>query len=94
MKYDHMVKIGGKYYSAGEDIPDEETVEADETPLPFSDSDITFEEQPVKKEYTKTEISHMSTAELQVLAAQEGIENAYNTSGSELKKILIGHFEL
>lgn len=46
------------------------------------------------KQYTKTEINRMSTAELQNLAAAEGIENAFETSGNELKKILAEHFGL
>jgi len=36
----------------------------------------------------------MSTAELQNLAASEGIENAFETSGSKLKDILAEHFGL
>lgn len=46
------------------------------------------------KQYTKTEINRMSTAELQNLAATEGVENAFETSGNELKKILAEHFGL
>lgn len=64
-----------------------------EGPLPFSDNDIEFEERP-KRSYTKTEISRMSTEELQVLAAEVGIENAYETSGNKLKGILAEHFGL
>lgn len=45
-----------------------------------------------KKKYTKTEINRMSTVELQNFAAGEGIENAFEKSGSELKRILIQHF--
>ena len=44
--------------------------------------------------YTKTEIQRMTTSELQALAYQNGIENAYEMTGSELKKILIDYFEL
>lgn len=44
--------------------------------------------------YTKTEINRMSTAELQELATEIGILNANETSGGELKKILIEHFNL
>lgn len=63
-------------------------------PLPFSDDDITFESREEEKKYTKTEINRMTTAELQNLAAVEGIDNAFETSGGELKKILIEHFNL
>lgn len=47
-----------------------------------------------EKQYTKTDINRMTTAELQTLAAEVGIENAFDTSGGELKKLLIEHFGL
>lgn len=47
-----------------------------------------------EKQYTKTDINRMNTAELQSLAAEVGIENAFDTSGGELKKLLIEHFGL
>ena len=65
-----------------------------EEELPFSDNDIELEEDSVEKKYTKSEINRMSTAELQNLAAAEGVENAFETSGNELKKILAEHFGL
>ena len=47
-----------------------------------------------QNQYTKTDINRMSTAELQALAAEIGIENASGTNGGELKKLLIEHFGL
>lgn len=44
--------------------------------------------------YTKTEISRMSTSDLQSLAKEQEIENADEISGSELKKMLIEKFGL
>ena len=44
--------------------------------------------------YTKTEINRMSTADLQALAAEHGIEGAGEISGAELKRILIEQFGL
>lgn len=44
--------------------------------------------------YTKTDISRMSTADLQSLATAQGMENAKELSGAELKKILIEKFGL
>ena len=44
--------------------------------------------------YTKTDINRMSTADLQALAAEQGIENATELSGAELKKLLIEKFGL
>ena len=46
MVYDHIVKSNGEYYPAGTDVP--EQVKETST-LPFSDSDITLETEPVKK---------------------------------------------
>lgn len=91
--YPYAVKHNGDYYEAGEDVPEIEDVAGSESSLPFSDDDITFETKE-DKQYTKTEISRMSTAELQNLAAAEGIENAFETSGNELKKKLAEHFGL
>lgn len=65
-----------------------------EEELPFTDNDIELEEDSARKQYTKSEINRMSTAELQNLAAAEGIENAFETSGNELKKILANHYGL
>lgn len=93
MVYDHMVKVNGKYYQAGEDAPEIDDMAGNESSLPYSDDDITLETQE-DRQYTKTEINRMSTAELQNLAAAEGIENAFETSGNELKKILTEHFNL
>lgn len=52
------------------------------------------EKEPETKQYTKTEIKRMSTAELQNLAATVGVENAFGRSGGELKEILIRKFNL
>lgn len=65
-----------------------------EEELPFSDNEIELENDSMEKKYTKSEINRMSTAELQNLAAAEGVENAFKTSGNELKKILAEHFGL
>lgn len=93
MVYDHMVKAGGRYYQAGEDVPETDDAAGDENSLPFSDDDILLETKEDKR-YTKTDINGMSTGELQNLAAAEGIENAFETSGSRLKEILKEHFGL
>lgn len=92
-KYPYIVKYNGEWYDAGEDVPDTEDAAVDESSLPFPDKDIEFESQEIKQ-YTKTDINNMSTEELQNLAALEGIENAFETSGNELKKVLKEHFGL
>lgn len=46
------------------------------------------------KNFTKTTINRMPTADLQALATEQGVENANEISGSELKKLLIEKFGL
>lgn len=76
MKYPYIVIKNGKWYEAGEEIPDI---------VPGEKS---------SGGYTKTEINRMSTADLQALAAEHGIEEADQISGAELKRILIEQFGL
>lgn len=37
MKFDHMIKFGGIYYAAGEDVPMEEKNDAPETDVPMEE---------------------------------------------------------
>lgn len=78
MKYDHAVKYNGTWYAPFEEIK--------EGAVGSAPSD-NFMNKPV---YTKTEINRMSTADLQSLAKSEGIEDAEEKTGAELKQILIG----
>lgn len=97
MKYDHIVKKNGVYYPAGAEVPE------DDYELPFKDEaepaeDIPFADEQETKDgqitHTRTSINRMSTAELQQLAANVGIDGAEEKSGSELKKELIAYFNL
>ena len=47
-----------------------------------------------QNQYTKTEINRMSTAELQTLALENGIDGSNEMTGAELKKVLIEKFGL
>lgn len=47
-----------------------------------------------QNQYTKTEINRMSTAELQALALENGIDGSNEMTGAELKKVLIEKFGL
>lgn len=89
MKFDHMVKFNDVYYPAGEDVPmDVNGNSLEEISPPFSDKDIVFETMPERKKYTKTEINGMSKADLQALAAENGVSGAMEMTGTELKVIL------
>lgn len=93
-KYPYVVKCNGEYYESGEDVPETEDMAGSKSSLPFSDNDIELEENSAEKKYTKSEIQRMKTEDLQSLATEVGIEDAYETSGNELKKILAEHFGL
>ena len=84
MVYECKTKYNGKWYMPGEEAPEEKS--------PGSSDFMNPPENPVT--YTKTEINRMSTADLQKLATEQGIENAQATSGAELKEILIAKFNL
>lgn len=74
MKYPYIVNKNGVWYPAGTEVPDGN-----------ADKEVKTENQP----YTKTDINRMSTADLQKLAGEKGIENADSFSGADLKKMLI-----
>ena len=93
MKYDHMVKVNGNYYQAGENVPEIEYMAVNESSLPYSDSDIEFETRE-NKNYTKSEINRMKTAELQEMARKTGVEGADEMTGQELKEYFISMFGL
>ena len=79
MKYPYIVNKNGVWYPAWAEVP--------EGAAPHN-------KESDQKQYTKTDINRMSTAELQALAAEIGIENASGTNGGELKKLVIEHFGL
>lgn len=56
--------------------------------------EITDEEVTKENQFTKTEINRMSTAELKEVAKLNGVEDAGDMTGGELKKVLIEKFGL
>ena len=96
MVYDHIVKYNGKFYRTGEYVPDDTDAVGK---IAQDDTDAVVEmpphfERKSETKYTKSQISTMSTADLQSLANSVGIENAFDISGRDLKKILIERFGL
>ena len=79
MKYPYIVNKNGVWYPAGTEVPED---------IPIQNA---AEE---KSQYTKTEINRMSTAELQTLALENGIDSAGEMTGAELKKVLVEMFGL
>ena len=70
MIYPYIVVQDGKWYNAGEEVPEN------------NNSRASFD-------YSKTTINRMSTSDLQAFAAEQGIDNAEELTGAELKKLLI-----
>jgi hypothetical protein len=60
--------------------------------IEFVEEEKKAQEQP--KPLTKTEINRMNTSQLKELAVKNGIENAEEMTGAELKKVLISRFNL
>lgn len=65
-------------------------LEVQEEPMQLSDDDVSISmETNEEKRYTKSEINRMTTADLQTLAAEKGVENAHEMTGTELKALLV-----
>lgn len=77
----YSIKHDGVWYKVGDEVP-----ESNSNSVPSD-----FMNPP---EYTKTEINRMSTADLKKLASENGIENATEINGGDLKKMLIEKFGL
>ena len=85
MRATHSIKINGKWFKAGEELP---------ALNPSKEPEVKTPDTEEKKSYKKSDIFRMPTAELQALAESEGIENATELTGSELKTILVKKFGL
>jgi hypothetical protein len=77
---EYTVKRNGKWYKAGEFIPEAEV----------SASGI----NPEKFRKTKTEINMMKVDDLRALAKKYGIENADSMTGSAIKEHFVKIFDL
>lgn len=84
MIYPYIVNKNGVWYPSGADVP------KDTSPITTDN----LKEKLVHNGHTKTEINRMSTAELQELALENGIDGADEMTGAELKKVLIEKFGL
>lgn len=87
----HSVKVNGVWYRAGEEIAPAKTETQKKND--FSQY-MNLPEESTEAPYTKTEINRMSTAELKEVAKLNGVEDADEMTGGELKKVLIDKFGL
>lgn len=80
MVAEYTVKRNGKWYKAGEIIPEAEEAVSGMNPKKF--------------QKTKTEINMMKVDDLRALAKQYGIENADSMTGSAIKEHFVKIFDL
>jgi hypothetical protein len=92
--YQHRVKHNGVWYEPGTDVPDDTTPEKIVEPLKEDNVAEPTTENTKDFPYNRTEVNRLSTSDLQKIGAEYGIENAYETSGSQLKKMLIEKYGL
>ena len=71
----HSVKHNGVWYKAGQEIPESKSQKSSNPADPPT--------------YTKTDINRMSIDGLKALGTEQGIENAEELKGDDLKKLLI-----
>lgn len=99
-KYPYIVNKNGVWYPSGAEVPDgknirenkEDEAKQDDFSQYMNAPEIAEESTEVK--YTKTEINRMSTAELKEVAKLNGVNDADDMTGGELKKVLIDKFGL
>ena len=77
----HFTKVNGKWYRAGQEIPDFFNAET-----PDNESE--------ENHYTRTDINRMPVDELRKLAGEKGITGAESMTGSDIKKALIDALSL
>lgn len=95
-KYPYIVNKNGVWYPSGAEVPDGETIrdKEDKTKQDDFSQYMNPPEESTEVPYTKTEINRMSTAELKEFAKLNGVEDADEMTGGELKKVLIDKFGL
>lgn len=77
----HFTKVNGKWYRAGQEIPD------------FFNAE-TPENEAEENHYTRTDINRMPVDDLRKLAGKKGITGAESMTGVDIKKALIDALSL
>ena len=100
--FSHPYKVGDVFPRLGLTVSDERLKELSSKhnrqgkPLIEKVEEVKKSEfsEKIEKQYNKTVINRMSTADLKEFATSNGIENAEDMSGADLKKVLIKKFNL
>ena len=80
MKFDHRVKVNGKWYNAGEEVDASSPVKT----TPKAEKENKVEEST--NTYKRSDIQKMKVNELKAFAESNGIEVTDDMSGNDLKK--------
>lgn len=90
MKYDHRVKVDGKWFNAGVEVESTPVKKENEpTPKPEKKEDGTNEPK-----YTRTKIQQMNAAKLRETATELGISFKEDASNNELKGLILAKLEM
>lgn len=81
----NIIKMNGKWYKAGEEVPEE---------TPGQESSDEETQMPEVFKYKKTDINRMSTADLKELAREHEVSNVDDMTGQDLKEYFITRFNL
>ena len=79
----NIIKMNGKWYKAGEEVPEG-------NPGRYSEK----MQIPIEFKYKKTDINRMSTADLKELAREYEVLNVDDMTGQDLKEYFITRFNL
>lgn len=85
MKFPYIVIRDGKWYKAGEEVPEG---------TPGQESYDEETQMPEVFKYKKTDINRMSTADLKELARENEVSNVDDMTGQDLKEYFITRFNL
>lgn len=81
----NIIKMNGKWYKAGEEVPEG---------TPGQESSDEENQMPEEFKYKKTDINRMSTADLKELAREYEVLNVDDMTGQDLKEYFITRFNL
>lgn len=93
MKYDHRVKVDGKWFDAGVEVKTTPDNGSNEPPTTPDNTDNGSNEPPKgedDKPYTRTEIQQMNKEQLIEVATSLGFEVTDENKVQELKQLILG----
>lgn len=93
MKYDHRVKVGGKWFDAGVEV--DVKLSTPVKPENTTDKVEPKKEEPtVEPEFTRSQIQQMNSSDLRVTASKLDIEFGEDVTNKELKQMIFSKLGL